>query len=71
MPMGKEIEQGEEDREEFLHAKDSVEGPFAVVLYDWGNHRGISSNSTVRHDMLTSIIAFGRTGPKHEAEMES
>lgn len=63
LPMGKEIEDGEEDREDFLHAENPTEGPFAMELQDRREHWGISSESAIRHHMLTGIVAFGRTSP--------
>lgn len=36
----------------------------------WIEHRRITSDSTVRYNMLASIVAFGGTSPPHQAEME-
>lgn len=64
--MREEIEEGEEDGEGFLHAEESVEGPFSVELNDW--LRGF--NARVGYYMLTGIIAFGGTSPEEKSMVE-
>jgi hypothetical protein len=69
--MSQEIEAREKDREEFLHAEDSAKWPFPMELNHGAKHRRITSESTVCHNMLASVIAFGRARPEHEPEKES
>lgn len=63
LPVCQKVEDGEEDGERFLHPKDSIERPLPVELHHRTEHRGITSDSTVRHDMLAGVIAFRRARP--------
>lgn len=69
--MGEVVKKGEEDGEGFLHADVAVEGPFAVVLEDWRSVRGVAGEAGVGYDVLAVVVAFGGTGPKEEAALES
>jgi len=64
--VGKEIEEGEEDREGFLDTKKAVEGPFAVKLFDWEG-RGCALGC---YYVLTGIVAFRWAVPEEEAVVE-
>lgn len=70
MPMGQEVQQRKDDRKRFLHADHSAKRPFSMELDDRSDHRRVSSDSEVSDNMLAGIIAFSRTVPEHEAEME-
>lgn len=70
MPMGQKVEQRKEDRKRFLHADHSAKRPFPMELDDRSDHRRVSSDSKVGDDVLAGIIAFSRTVPEHETEME-
>lgn len=63
MPMGGEIQEREQDREGLLHPQNPAEGPFAVELNDRSEHRGVTRDSFVGNDMLTSIVAFSWASP--------
>jgi len=68
--MGQEVEQRKEDRKWFLHADHSAKRPFSMELDDRSNHRRVPSDSEISDNVLAGIIAFSRTVPEHEAEME-
>lgn len=69
--MGEIVEEGEEDGEGFLHAHVAIEGPFPVELKDGRSVRGIAGEAGVGDDVLAVVVAFGGTGPKEEAALES
>ena len=71
MPVGKEVEEREQDGKRFLHAEDSAERPFSMELHHWIEHWRISGDSAVCHDMLAGIVTFGGTSPEQKTEMES
>ena len=70
MLMRQEVKERKQDREGFLDAYESVEGPFAVILDNRLEHRRIPQDSPIRDDMLADIVAIGSAGPKEESEME-
>lgn len=68
--MGEEVEEGEDDAEGFLHAEETVEGPFAVELEDWLTVGGFAGEARVGDDVLAGVVAFGRAVPEEEAVLE-
>lgn len=68
--MGKEVEEGEEDRGGLLHSQKAVEWPFAVELIDWLEVRWVAGETLGRNHMLASVIAFGGTVPEEETVLE-
>ena len=60
--MCEEVKEGEEDREGFLHAEETVEGPFAVELHD-----GCGGGDAFGGDyVLAGVVAFLGAGPEEE-----
>lgn len=64
--MGEEVKEGEEDREGFLHAQESVEGPFSVELDDVIG-RG---DPLIGDYVLAGIVAFRWACPEEESVKE-
>ena len=69
--MGKEVHEGEQDREWLLHTKESVKGPFSMILNDWLEHGRITANPLVGDDMLAGVIAVRGASPEEETEVKS
>jgi len=63
MVMSEEIEQREDYREGFLHAEESVKGPFAMELEDWFTVWGVAGEALVGYHVLAGVVAFRRAVP--------
>jgi len=61
--MCEEVKEGKEYREWFLHSEEAVERPFPMKLY----YFLLCCDASIGDDVLTSIIAFGRTIPEEKA----
>lgn len=68
--MRKKIEKGEEDGEGLLDPDEAVKGPFSVELDDRIKHWWIARQAPAGNYLLTCVVAFRRTGPEKEAEVE-
>jgi hypothetical protein len=68
--VSEEIEQRKDDGKRFLHAEETVKGPFAVELEDWFAVRGFAGEAGVGYDVLAGVVAFGGAGPEEEAVLE-
>ena len=53
MVVGEKIEQRKDDGEGFLHAEETVEGPFAVELENWFAVGRFASKALIGDDVLT------------------
>jgi hypothetical protein len=70
MVVGEKIEQRKDDGEGFLHAEETVEGPFAVELENWFAVRRFASKALIGDDVLTGVVAFGGAVPEEKAMLE-
>jgi hypothetical protein len=70
MIVSVKVEEGKDDGKRFLHAEETVKGPFAVELEDWFAVRGFAGEAGVGYDMLAGVVAFGGAGPEEEAVLE-
>jgi hypothetical protein len=70
MIVSEKIEQRKDDGKRFLHAEETVKGPFAVELEDWFAVRGFAGEAGVGYDVLAGVVAFGGAGPEEEAVLE-
>ena len=68
--MRQKIEEREEDAGGLLHAKEAVEGPFAVELEDGFEVGWIAGEAGLRRDVLAGVVAFGGTVPEQETVLE-
>jgi hypothetical protein len=70
MIVSEKIEQRENDGKRFLHAEETVKGPFAVELEDWFAVGGFAGEAGVGDDVLAGVVAFGGAVPEEEAVLE-
>ena len=70
MVVGEEVEEGEDDAEGFLHAEETIEGPFAVELEDRLAVGWVASEARVGDDVLAGVVAFRRAVPEEETMLE-
>jgi hypothetical protein len=70
MIVSEEVKQRKNDGKGFLHAEETVKGPFAVELEDWFAVRGFAGEAFVGYDVLAGVVAFGRAVPEEEAVLE-
>jgi hypothetical protein len=68
--VSEKIEQREDDGKRFLHAEETVKGPFAVELEDWFAVGGFAGEAFVGYDVLAGVVAFGGAVPEEEAVLE-
>ena len=61
--MRKEIKQGKEDGKWLLHAHEAPKRPFPMILDKRLQHRWVPGDAAVCDDVLTCVIAVGRTVP--------
>ena len=70
MVVGEKIEQRKDDGEGFLHAEETVEGPFAMELEDRLAVGWVASEARVGDDVLAGVVAFRRAVPEEETMLE-
>jgi hypothetical protein len=58
MVVSEKIEQRKDDGKGFLHAEETVEGPFAVELEDRFSVGRFASKAFIGDDVLTGVVAF-------------
>ena len=68
--MGHEVEQREEDGEGLLHAEKTNERPFSMVLHDGLRHGRVAGLAEVGDYVLAGVVAFGRTCPLKETQVD-
>jgi hypothetical protein len=70
MVMSEKVEQRENDGKGFLHAEETVKGPFSVELENGFAVRGFAGEALVGDDVLAGVVAFGGAVPEEEAVLE-
>jgi hypothetical protein len=68
--MSEPIQKREQNREGFLDAQKAIKRPFAMELHHRLDHGRISRHALVGDDMLTGIIALGRTIPEQQPKIQ-
>lgn len=70
MVVCEEIEEGEEDGGWLLHAQETVEGPFAVVLEDGFEVGWVAGKALFGYNVLAGVVAFGGAVPQEETVLD-